>query len=103
MSRPQDPQHPYLPFKNPFSITLPKGSHLSPRLLALLNAFEESLAEKLRSLMHRGKGNALSVSWMKEAMASLSTIHTTRDYCLQEVNYLSRLRKLRLAKGRGYG
>ncbi|XP_019159076.1 PREDICTED: protein BPS1, chloroplastic-like [Ipomoea nil] len=76
MSRPQDPQRPYLPFKNPFSMILPKGSHLSPRLLALLNAFEESLAEKLRSLMHRGRGNALSVSWMKEAMASLSTIHT---------------------------
>lgn len=55
---------------------LPKGSHLSPRLLALLNAFEESLAEKLRSLGPGGKGNALSISWMKEAMASLSTIHT---------------------------
>nr|GMD38064.1 protein BPS1, chloroplastic-like [Ipomoea batatas] len=85
MSRPQDPQRPYLPFKNPFSMILPKGSHLSPRLLALLNAFEESLAEKLRGLMHRGRGNALSVSWMKEAMASLSTIHTDIKILVSEL------------------
>lgn len=64
---------------------LNKGSHQSSRLLAVLNDFEESLAEKLRSLRPGGSGNALSVSWLKEAMASLSTIHTDIKILVNEL------------------
>lgn len=86
MSCPQDPHRPHFPFKNPFSMILPKGSsHLSPKLLSLLNAFEESLAEKLKCLKPGCGARAFSLSWMKEVMASLSTIHTSVRVLVKEL------------------
>ncbi|KAL8111291.1 protein BPS1, chloroplastic-like [Apium graveolens] len=76
MSRPREPQRPLFPFGNPFRMILPKGSYLSPGLLALLNNFEEALAERLRKLKPTNREDVLTLSWMRYAMDSLCAIHT---------------------------
>ncbi|THG15641.1 hypothetical protein TEA_005773 [Camellia sinensis var. sinensis] len=76
MSRPQEPHRPFFPFGNPFKMMLPKGSYLSPRLLALLNTFEESLAERFRKLKPMDKEDVLTFSWMRFAMELLCQTHT---------------------------
>ncbi|OAY49117.1 protein BPS1, chloroplastic [Manihot esculenta] len=76
MSRPQEPHRPFFSFGNPFRMISPKGSQLSPRLLSLLNAFEETLAERLRKLHPKDKNDVLSLSWMKYAIESLCETHT---------------------------
>ncbi|XP_060204711.1 protein BPS1, chloroplastic-like [Lycium barbarum] len=76
MSRPQEPHRPFLPFGNPFKFILPKGSYLSPKLLALLNAFEESLMERVKSLKPVDKEDILTLSWMTQAISTLCAIHT---------------------------
>lgn len=75
MSRSQDPHRPFFPFGNPFRMILPKGSYLSPRLLALLNNFEETLAERLRKLKPNDKEDVLSLPWMRYAMELLCETH----------------------------
>lgn len=75
MSRPQDPHRPFFPFGNPFRIISSKGSRLSQRLLSILIAFEETLAERLRKLVPEDKNDVLSLSWMKLAMESLCETH----------------------------
>nr|GMC89488.1 protein BPS1, chloroplastic-like [Ipomoea batatas]GME06861.1 protein BPS1, chloroplastic-like [Ipomoea batatas] len=62
--------------RNPFRKIFPKGSHLSSRLLSLLNTFEESVAEKLKSLRPLDGEDVLSLSWMQRAIAALSVIHS---------------------------
>lgn len=54
----------------------PKGSQLSPKLLSLLNSFEDTLAERLRKLSPKDKNDVLSLTWMKSAMESLCETHT---------------------------
>ncbi|KAL2469026.1 Protein BYPASS related [Forsythia ovata] len=76
MSRPQDPHRPFLPFGNPFRMILPKSSYLSPKLIALLNTFEETLTERLKKLKPRDREDVLSLSWMRFAIESLCGIHT---------------------------
>ncbi|XP_075519148.1 protein BPS1, chloroplastic-like [Primulina tabacum] len=77
MSRPQEPHKPFLSFGNPFRAILPKGSsYLSPKLLALLNDFEESLAERLKKLKPADKEDVLHLSWMRMATESLCEIHS---------------------------
>lgn len=76
MSRQQDLQRPLFPFGNPFKMLLPKGSYLSPRLLALLSDFELALAERLRNLMPKDREGVLSLSWMRVAMELLCQTHT---------------------------
>ncbi|KAL2251766.1 protein BPS1, chloroplastic-like [Sesamum indicum] len=75
MSRPQDPHRSFLPFGNPFRMILPKGSHLSPKLLDLLNTFEETLAGRLRKLKPADSEDVLRLSWMRSAMELLCGIH----------------------------
>ncbi|KAF5733072.1 protein BPS1 chloroplastic [Tripterygium wilfordii] len=75
MSRPQDPHRPFFPFGNPFKMISSKGSKLSPRLKSLLDAFEETLAERLRKLNPKDKNDVLSSSWMKFAVESLCETH----------------------------
>ena len=75
MSRPQEPHRPSFPFGNPFRMILPKGSYLSPRLLDLLNNFENTLAERLRKLKPKGTEDVLSCSWMKSVMECLCETH----------------------------
>ncbi|GLT84661.1 hypothetical protein SLE2022_028780 [Rubroshorea leprosula] len=75
MSRPQEPHRPFFSFGNPFRILSPKSSQLSPRLLSQLNAFEETLLERLRKLTPKDKDDVLSLAWMKLAMESLSEGH----------------------------
>lgn len=72
MSRPQEPPRPFFSFGNPFKMISSKGSQLSPKLLPLLNAFEETLAERMRKLNPVNKADVLSLSWMKLAMDSIS-------------------------------
>ncbi|KAK4344938.1 hypothetical protein RND71_035114 [Anisodus tanguticus] len=76
MSRPQEPHRPFLPFGNPFKFILPRGSYLSPKLLALLNAFEESITERVKSLKPVDKEDILTLSWMTQAISTLCAIHT---------------------------
>jgi len=76
MSRPQEPHRPFFPFGNPFRMLSSKGSQLSPRLLSLLNAFEDALAARLRKLNPKDKYDVLSLAWMKLAMESLCETHT---------------------------
>ncbi|KAJ7962444.1 Protein BPS1 chloroplastic [Quillaja saponaria] len=78
MSRPQDPNphRSFFPFGNPFRMISPKGSRMSPRLIAVLNAFEETLADRLRKLMPKGKDEVLSLTWMKLAMESVAETHS---------------------------
>ncbi|KAG2269849.1 hypothetical protein Bca4012_071966 [Brassica carinata] len=62
------------PFKNLFPKT--NNARISPNLLSLLNSFETNLMLSIRELIPKGDGNAiLTVSWMKEAMASLCETH----------------------------
>ncbi|CAF2044938.1 BnaA09g54170D [Brassica napus] len=62
------------PFKNLFPKT--NNARISPNLLSLLNSFETSLMLSIRELIPKDDGNAiLTVSWMKEAMASLCETH----------------------------
>ncbi|XP_019190534.1 PREDICTED: protein BPS1, chloroplastic-like [Ipomoea nil] len=75
MSRPQEPHRPFFSFGNPLRMILPKGSHLSPRLISLLKSFEESLAGKLKSLIPGGGEDVISLLWMQQAIVSLSQIH----------------------------
>ncbi|XP_073312361.1 protein BPS1, chloroplastic isoform X1 [Primulina huaijiensis] len=76
MSRAQEPHRPFLPFGNPFRMILPKDTHLSPKLLALLNNFEDTLATRLKKLKPADKEDVLRVSWMISAMVALCEIHT---------------------------
>lgn len=77
MTRPLDSHKPFLSFRNPFRTILPKGSsYLSPKLLALLNDFEESLAERLKKLKPADKEDILHLSWMRMAAESLCEIHS---------------------------
>lgn len=48
---------------------------MSPQLLAVLQAFEVTLAERLRKLMPKSKDEILSLSWMTLAMKSLCETH----------------------------
>ncbi|KMT20421.1 hypothetical protein BVRB_1g004160 [Beta vulgaris subsp. vulgaris] len=75
MSRPQEPHRPFFPHGNPFRMILPKGSYLSPKLQALLNKFEETLAVRLRKLIPKHNNEVLSLSWMVLAVQLLSETH----------------------------
>lgn len=75
MSRPHHAQRTSLLFGNPFRMILPKGSYLSPKLLALLTSFEQALAESLRKLKPVNISDILSLSWITCAMTSLSNAH----------------------------
>ncbi|XP_051128465.1 protein BPS1, chloroplastic-like [Andrographis paniculata] len=76
MSRAKEPQKPFLPFGNPFRMISPKGSQLSPKLLRLLNQFEETLAGRIKMLKPAAKEDILSLSWMRCAVELLCGIHS---------------------------
>ncbi|XP_044504262.1 protein BPS1, chloroplastic-like [Mangifera indica] len=85
MSRPQDPHRPLFPFGNPFRMISSKGSRLPERLLSLLIAFEETLAERLRKLIPKDKNEVLRLSWMKLAMDSLIETHSSVKNLITEL------------------
>ncbi|XP_074279831.1 protein BPS1, chloroplastic [Silene latifolia] len=76
MSRTQDPHKASFPFGNPFRMILPKGSSLSPKLMALLKKFEATLDERLKKLKPTHKDDVFSFSWMVLAMQLLSETHS---------------------------
>ncbi|CAK8542399.1 unnamed protein product [Lathyrus sativus] len=75
MSLPQDPPRSFFPFGNPFRMILPKATKLSPQLLAVLRAFEETLEERLKNLIPKSKDEVVSLSWMASAMRTLCESH----------------------------
>ncbi|XP_010933764.1 UPF0496 protein 4 [Elaeis guineensis] len=87
MSRPHDGQWTFFPFGNPFRIILPKGSYLSPKLLALLNIFEQTLAESLKRLKPEDASDVLSLSWMSRAMESLSEAHANIKTLITDLQF----------------
>ncbi|GAA0154647.1 hypothetical protein LIER_12569 [Lithospermum erythrorhizon] len=76
MSRPQNLRKPFISFGNPFRMISPKGLSLPPKLVALLDSFEETLTEKLKTLKPRDGDGVLSLSWMTSALEALCAIHT---------------------------
>ncbi|XP_058754670.1 protein BPS1, chloroplastic-like [Vicia villosa] len=75
MSLPQDPPRSFFPFGNPFRMISPKGTKLSPQLVAVLRAFEETLEERLKKLIPKSKDEVVSLSWMTLAMKALCESH----------------------------
>ncbi|XP_058754642.1 protein BPS1, chloroplastic-like [Vicia villosa] len=75
MSLPQDPPRSFFPFGNPFRMISPKGTKLSPQLLTVLRAFEETLEERLKKLIPKSKDEVVSLSWMISAMQALCESH----------------------------
>ncbi|XP_023514376.1 protein BPS1, chloroplastic-like [Cucurbita pepo subsp. pepo] len=86
MSRPQTPPRQFFPFGNPFRMISPKGSNLPSKLAAILNAFERSLAERLRKLHPSSKDDVLSLSWMKLAMELLCETHSDIKTLIKELD-----------------
>ncbi|EHA8591534.1 Protein BPS1, chloroplastic [Cocos nucifera] len=87
MSQAHDGQRTFFPFGNPFRIILPKGSHLSPNLLALLNSFEQTFAESLKKLKPKDTLDVFSLSWMRHAMESLSEAHTNIKTLITDLQF----------------
>lgn len=85
MSRPQEPQRPSFSFGNPFRMISSKGSKLSPKLVSQLNAFEETLSQRLQKLIPNCKDEVLSLSWMKLAMESLCETHNGINNLITEL------------------
>ncbi|CAA0820755.1 Unknown protein [Striga hermonthica] len=54
----------------------PKEPRLSPKLLSLLNNFEETLSSRIKKLKPSSKEDVLRLSWMSCAVESLCEIHT---------------------------
>lgn len=57
-------------------MVLPRRSHMSPKLVSMLNSFEETLAQRLKKLIPANKEEVQLLSWMQRAIKSLSEIHT---------------------------
>ncbi|ERM96442.1 UPF0496 protein 4 [Amborella trichopoda] len=87
MSRPHDCRRPFFAFGNPFKTMLPKRSSLSPKLAPLLNSFEQSLAERIKRLIPKEKGDALTLSWMKLAIESLAETHTDVKTLINDLQF----------------
>lgn len=87
MSRPHDGQRPFFPFGNPFRMILPKRSYVSPKLLILLNTFEQTLGESLERLNQKDNTNVLSLSWIKLAIESLRETHTSIKTLITELQF----------------
>lgn len=66
-------------------IISPKGSNLPSELALILNAFETSLAERLRKLHPSGKDDVLSLSWMILAMELLCETHNDVKILIKEL------------------
>lgn len=86
MSRSQEPHRQFFPFGNPFRMRSPKGSNLPSSLVAILNAFERSLAERLRKLRPSSKNDVLSLSWMILAMELLCETHSDVKNLIKELD-----------------
>lgn len=87
MSRPHDGQRPTFPFGNPFRMIFPKQSYLPPQLQAMLNSFEETLADKLKTMRPKDRNDVLSLSWMTLAMKSLCEIHTEIKVLITDLQF----------------
>lgn len=88
MSLPHDEHRPsFFPFGNPFRMIFPKDTYPSPRILELLNSFEETLAKRLRKLHVKDKSEVLSLAWMKSAMESLCETHTDIKSLITELKF----------------
>ncbi|XP_008803622.2 UPF0496 protein 4-like [Phoenix dactylifera] len=87
MSQPHDGQWTFCPFGNPFRSILPKGSYLSSNLLALLNSFEQTLAESLKKLKPKDAPDVLGFSWMRHAMESLTEAHTNIKTLITDLQF----------------
>ncbi|KAK1262624.1 hypothetical protein QJS04_geneDACA011546 [Acorus gramineus] len=65
----------------------PKVSYLSPRLLSLLNSFEETLTERLKRLKPKNSCDVISLSWLRCAMESLSETHNDIKVLITDLQF----------------
>ncbi|KAH0448182.1 hypothetical protein IEQ34_021982 [Dendrobium chrysotoxum] len=87
MSSTDDGHNSYFPFGNSFRLIFSRKSHISPKFLALLNDFEIMLAGSLRSLEPKDSSEIFSLSWMIQALESLSVIHTNIKCLITDLQF----------------
>ncbi|XP_043723657.1 UPF0496 protein 4-like [Telopea speciosissima] len=87
MSRPHDGHPPAFPFGNPLRMIFPRRSNLSPKIVGLLNSFEEAQAERLKKLKPKDQGDVLSFSWMRLAMELLSETYADIKVLIAELQF----------------
>lgn len=75
MSQPHDGHRTFFPSGNPFRMIFPKGFYLSPKLIVVLNSFEQKLAESLKKLKPEDISDIWSLSWLSQAVNFLSEAH----------------------------
>lgn len=76
MSRTHVGHHASSPFGNPFRLVFSKGPNCSPKLLNLLNSFEQSLAENIIKLKPNDTSNFLTSLWLRQAIDALLESHS---------------------------
>ncbi|XP_042498031.1 UPF0496 protein 4-like [Macadamia integrifolia] len=87
MSRPHDGHPPAFPFGNPFRMIFPRRSHQSPKIVGLLNSFEENLAERMKKLKLKDQGSVLSLFWMRLAMELLSETYADIKVLITDLQF----------------
>lgn len=87
MSRTHDGHHASSPFGNPFRLVFSKGPNRSPKLLNLLNSFEQSLAENLRKLKPNDTSNFLSLFWLRQAVDALLESHNKLRALISDLEF----------------
>lgn len=87
MSRTHDGHHAASPFGNPFRLVFSKASKRSPKLLILLNSFEQSLAENLRKLKPNDTSNFFSLVWLRQAVDALLESHNKFKSLIADLDF----------------
>ncbi|WVZ06859.1 hypothetical protein V8G54_020205 [Vigna mungo] len=86
MSRAQDANRSFFPFGNPFRMISPRGTKITSELFSILQAFEVTLEERLKKLIHESKDEILSLSWMTLAMQALSESYNDIKILIAELD-----------------
>ncbi|XP_031482997.1 UPF0496 protein 4-like [Nymphaea colorata] len=75
MSRLHDGQKPFFHFGGHLRKILPSGFRTPAKFRTLLQNFEESLDRRLQNLKPKNRSDVLNISWMTQAIESLSETH----------------------------
>ncbi|CAN6461857.1 unnamed protein product [Victoria cruziana] len=89
MSRLHDGQKPFFHFGDQLRKILPSGFGTHAKFQPLLKNFEESLAKRLQDLKPNNRSDVLSISWMTQAMDSLSETHNDVKSLITDLQFPS--------------